>query len=130
MTREELMQLGLEEELAEQVAEAVQGEMDALRMDAAVERMLVKNGARCLPAAKAMLKLEGLALQEVETGVQAQIDALRTDAQTAFLFAPPWEKFRGIVPAEGMNRSVDEEPARMSDAELCAYLDAHPEARL
>ena len=132
MTKEQLMEMGLEEEMAEKVAEAVKGELDAVKLDAAIDRMLMKNGARCLPAVKAMLKMEavGFSAEGQPVGVQEQIDALRRDAETAFLFAPAWDGFRGVQPGEGMDGEFGGGPAKMSYAELCAYLEEHPEAKL
>jgi len=131
MTKEMLMEMGLEEEMAERVAAAAAAELEAVRMDAAVERMLLKNHARCLPAVKALLVLEGAKLLEdgsVE-GLQAQVDLLRNDEETAFLFEQERLRFAGVELGEGMDE-LDDGPARMSYAELCAYLEEHPEARL
>lgn len=132
MTKEKLMELGLEEEMAEHVAAAVQEEKDALMLELAVERMLVKNKARCVPAVKALLKLEDAKLMEDGTvsGVQQQIDALRTDEETAFLFEQEKACIAGVVLGESMDDEAGCGPARMNYAELCAYLEEHPEARL
>ena len=131
MTKEQLMEMGLEEKLAQQVAEAAEAELEAVKKDAAVERMLVKNGARCLPAVKALLELDGLHLLKDGTveDVQKKIDALRMDPETAFLFEEEKEGFKGVVLGEGLD-ALDEGPAKMNYAELCAYLEEHPEARL
>lgn len=123
MTKEQLMEMGLEEELAQQVAEAAEAELEEVKKDAAVERMLLKSGARCLPAVKALLK------GGTEEDVQMQIDALRMDEETAFLFEGKRASFKGVVLGEGMD-APDEGPAKMNYAELCAYLEEHPEARL
>ena len=92
---------------------------------------LMKSGARCIPAVKALLKLDGLHLLKDGTveDVQKQIDALRKDPETAFLFEEEKESFKGVVLGEGMD-ALDEGPAKMNYAELCAYLEEHPEARL
>lgn len=131
MTKEQLMEMGLEEEMAQKVAEAAEAELEEVKKDAAVERMLVKNGARCIPAVKALLKLDGLHLLKDGTveDVQKQIDALRMDPETAFLFEEEKESFKGVLLGEGMD-ALDEGPAKMNYAELCAYLEEHPEARL
>ena len=123
MTKEQLMEMGSEEELAQQVAEAAQAELEAVKKDAQVERMLVKSGARCLPAVKAMLKDGTL------EDMQAQIDALRAGEETEFLFESEMQALKGVVLGEGMD-AMDAGPAKMNYEELCAYLEEHPEAKL
>ena len=123
MTKEQLMEMGIEEALAQQAAEAVNAELENLKKEAAVERMLMKNGARCIPAVKALLK-DGT-MEEL----QKQIDVLRGDAETAFLFEEEKASFKGVVLGEGMD-AMEDGPARMNYAELCAYLEEHPEAKL
>ena len=132
MTKEKLMEMGLEEETAERVAAAVEAELAEMQLEIAVDCVLVKNKARCLPAVKALLKLENAQLLEdggVE-GLQEQIDALRADQETAFLFEEEELRLMGVVLGEGMDREADGGTAGMSYAELCAYLEEHPEARL
>ncbi len=132
MKKEKLMEMGLEEEMAERVAAELEAELDAMRLEIGVERVLVKNKARCVPAVKALLKMEDAKLLADGTveGIQEQIDALRADADTAFLFEAEELRLMGVELGEGMDREMENGPAGMSYAELCTYLEEHPEARL
>lgn len=132
MDKEKLMEMGLEEEMAERVEKAFAQALSAARLEAALDCLLLKNGARCLPAVKALVRMEEAKLLEDGTveGLQEQIDALRANAETAFLFDRGEVRIAGVELGEGMDRGTDTGPAGMSYAELCSYLEAHPEARL
>ena len=123
MERKFLKDLGIPEEAVEKIMaengrdiaackERVSGELEAARelarraqsreLDAAAAVELARAGAKNTRAVKALLDLQGLAVEEDGSvpGLREQVDALKEDPETRFLFREP-EPPRGFLPGEG-----------------------------
>lgn len=65
--------------------EALRAELERAKVDAAVDLALVKNGARNIKAARALIQFDGLALKDgLVDGLEEQIEQVR--AENSFLF--------------------------------------------
>ena len=119
--------------------EAHEAELLRIRTDNAVEAALTKAGAKNNTAVKALLAefLADAKLAEDGTvkGLEAEISTLAKNESTAFLFntAGQTQTIAGMEPGKpGGNPppAAGKEPKDMTYDELCAYLEAHPEAKL
>ena len=121
--------------------EAHETEMTRLKVDFAVEKALAGANAKNVKAVKALLDLEDAKLDKEGNvkGLQEQIDKLTAADDTKFLFEVPeqnqgqgQQKFKGFqpgTPAENKpGAGVD--TSKMNYDELCAYLEANPNATL
>ena len=118
--------------------EAHETEMKQLKVDFAVEKALAGANAKNIKAVKALLDLEDAKLDKEGNvkGLQEQIDKLTAAEDTKFLFEVPeqgqQQQFRGFqpgTPAENKpGAGVD--TSKMNYDELCAYLEANPDATL
>lgn len=121
--------------------EAHETEMTRLKVDFAVEKALAGANAKNVKAVKALLDLEDAKLDKEGNvkGLQEQIDKLTAANDTKFLFEVPeqnqgqgQQKFKGFqpgTPAENKpGAGVD--TSKMNYDELCAYLEANPDATL
>lgn len=121
--------------------EAHETEMTRLKVDFAVEKALAGANAKNIKAVKALLDLEDAKLDKEGNvkGLQEQIDKLTAADDTKFLFEVPeqnhgqgQQKFKGFqpgTPAENKpGAGVD--TSKMNYDELCAYLEANPNATL
>lgn len=107
--------------------------LNKARLDHAVERALTGAGARNLTAARALLAgfLDGAQAGEDGTvpGLCEEVERLAEDEGTGFLFETPGRaRLAGLKPGEsGGGVPPMKETGEMSYAELCAYLEEHPE---
>lgn len=117
--------------------EAHESEMTRLKVDFAVEKALAGANAKNVKAVKALLDLEDAKLDKEGNvkGLQEQIDKLTASDDTKFLFEVPeqgQQTFKGFqpgTPAENKpGAGVD--TSKMNYDELCAYLEANPDATL
>jgi len=121
--------------------EAHESEMTRLKVDFAVEKALAGANAKNVKAVKALLDLEDAKLDKEGNvkGLQEQIDKLTAADDTKFLFEVPEQNqgqgqqtFKGFqpgTPAENKpGAGVD--TSKMNYDELCAYLEANPDATL
>lgn len=121
--------------------EAHETEMTRLKVDFAVEKALAGANAKNVKAVKALLDLEDAKLDKEGNvkGLQEQIDKLTAADDTKFLFevseqnqGQGQQKFKGFqpgTPAENKpGAGVD--TSKMNYDELCAYLEANPDATL
>lgn len=117
-------------------AKAHADELKRLKIDTAVELALAGAKAKNIKAVKALLMLEKAELAEDGTvkGLDEQIKKLASANDSSFLFESPdtQKDFKGYTPGEsGDSKSTGEKlPKDMNYDELCAYLEAHPEAKL
>lgn len=113
-------------------------EIKQLKINNAVETALVGAKAKNVKAVMALLNLDKAELAEDGTvkGLAEQIKALAENPDTNFLFESSSNKggsFKGLNPAEGKDGgtgSGNKTPDNMSYSELCAYLEANPDAKL
>lgn len=113
-------------------------EIKKLKINNAVETALVGAKAKNIKAVMALLDLDKAELAEDGgvKGIHEQIKALTESPDTNFLFDLSSNKsgsFKGLNPAEGRDGgtgSGGKMPQDMTYSELCAYLDANPDAKL
>lgn len=100
-----------------------------IRIDSAVETALTKAGAKNIKAARALLNMESLNLDEKGevVGLKEQVKGLMDSEETGFLFTA--QNVQGYIPGQG-----DDEPAvdtsKMNYEQLCAYMESHPGAEI
>ena len=118
---------------------AYDAEIARVRLDGVVEVALNAAGAKNNIAVKALLAdfLKDAKLDDsgAVKGLAAEIDNLAKSDATAFLFNTSdgnTQQFKGMQPgsAGGKTPPDGKEPKDMSYDELCAYLEANPEAKL
>lgn len=120
--------------------ESHESEMNQLKVDFAVEKALAGVNAKNVKAAKALLDLTEAKFDKEGNvkGLQEQIDKLVADENTKFLFDTPQQSiqqntFKGFQPgvsAEQKPGTAGTDTSNMSYEELCAYLEANPNATL
>lgn len=121
--------------------EAHETEMTRLKVDFAVEKALAGANAKNVKAVKALLDLEDAKLDKEGNvkGLQEQIDKLTAADDTKFLFEVPeqnqgqgQQKFKGFQPGTPTENKpgAGVDTSKMNYDELCAYLEANPNATL
>lgn len=135
--KEQIAALQTENATAKQTHET---EMTRLKVDFAVEKALTGANAKNVKAVKALLDLEDAKLDKEGNvkGLQEQIDKLLAADDTKFLFETPeqggqqQQTFKGFQPGASAEQKpgTDVDTSKMTYDELCAYLDANPDAKL
>lgn len=120
--------------------EAHEAELARVRLDGAVEAALTASGAKNNVAVKALLAdfLKDAKLDDkgAVKGISAELEAMAKADSTAFLFNTPDSgkmQFKGMQPGAAGGKTPPpegKEPKDMSYDELCAYLEANPDAKL
>ena len=114
-------------------------EMNRLKVDFAVEKALTGANAKNVKAVKALLDLEDAKLDKEGNvkGLQEQIDKLTAAEDTKFLFDVPEQgqgqhTFKGFQPGTAAEQKpgAGVDTSKMNYDELCAYLEANPDAKL
>ncbi len=114
-------------------------EMTRLKVDFAVEKALAGANAKNVKAVKALLDLEDAKLDKEGNvkGLQEQIDKLTSADDTKFLFEVPeqdqgQQTFKGFQPGTPADQKpgAGVDTSKMNYDELCAYLEANPDAKL
>ena len=116
-------------------------EMNRLKVDFAVEKALTGANAKNVKAVKALLDLEDAKLDKEGNvkGLQEQIDKLTAAEDTKFLFDVPEQgqgqgqhTFKGFQPGTAAEQKpgAGVDTSKMNYDELCAYLEANPDATL
>ena len=121
----------LQKQNAEQV-KVHEAEMKKLKLDNAIELALSVSGARNTKAVKSLLNSEKLKLGEdgKVTGLDEQINAIKTSDSYMFKDSKQTE-FKGLQPgASGVENPSALTPDKMSYDQLCAYMEANPDAKL
>jgi len=108
-------------------------EMQALRVNAAVDTALTGAKAKNLTAVKALLKFEGAELGEDGTvkGLKEQLDALAKS--DAYLFEGKTKpNIKGAAPGQSGKEDPDNkvDTSKMSYEELAAYMTENPDAEI
>jgi hypothetical protein len=108
--------------------EAYEAQIRNIRIDSAIESALTKAGARNIKAARALLDMEKVTVDENNevVGLSEQVQGLTDSEDTKFLFGANLPI--GGTPAEGMdnNESLD----NMTYTQMCAYLEKNPGTQL
>lgn len=115
----------LEESNKKQKAD-YEAQIQQIKINTAVESALSKAGARNLKAAKAMLEMGKVSLDDKgeAVGLKEQIDALKGGEDTSFLFTA--ENVGGFVPGQGGEAPVD--TSKMNYEQLASYIESNPNA--
>lgn len=103
-------------------------EMDAIKIDNAIERALLISRAKTGRAVKALLDMEKIGFDSEGniTGIDEQIEALVRDKDTAYLFESNIPTLKGTRLGYGAD-DTGVDTTNMNYEELCAYLDSNPD---
>lgn len=118
-----------------------EAEIARIRLDSAVEAALTAAGAKNNTAVKALLTdfIKGAKIDEsgAVKGLADEIESLAKAESTAFLFNAAdgnvQQQFKGMQPGTAGGKTpppTGKEPKDMNYNELCAYLEANPNAEL
>lgn len=125
----------LQEQNAQDKA-AYEAKLKETQINNAVEKSLLTSKAKNIKAVRALLDLENAELLEDGSikGLTEQIEALQKAKDSAFLFENPKEApvLQGLKPGES-NVNVPTQTvdfSKMSYSEICAYMEANPEATM
>lgn len=125
----------LQEQNAQDKA-AFEAKLKETQINNAVEKSLLTSKAKNIKAVRALLDLENAELLEDGSikGLTEQIAALQNAKDSAFLFENPKESpiLQGLKPGES-NVNVPTQTvdfSKMSYSEICAYMEANPEATM
>lgn len=115
--------------------EAHQAEVRQLRLDSAIDTMLTNAKALNKTAVKALLKdLDKMEIEEDGTvrGLEEQVKLLQTADDSKFLFGSTKQQLKGAEPGESGVEEPDKKVdfSKMSYEELCAYMEANPDAKI
>lgn len=115
-----------------------ESEMNQLKVEYAVEKALTGANAKNIKAVKALLDLDDAKLDKDGNvkGLQDQIDKLVSGEDTKFLFnevqqSQQQQTFKGFQPgatSTGVKPGTEVDTSKMSYEELCAYMEANPNA--
>lgn len=115
-----------------------ESEMKQLKVEYAVEKALTGANAKNIKAVKALLDLDDAKLDKDGNvkGLQEQIDKLVFGEDTKFLFnevqqSQQQQTFKGFQPgatSTGVKPGTEVDTSKMSYEELCAYMEANPNA--
>lgn len=116
-----------------------ESEMNQLKVEYAVEKALTGANAKNIKAVKALLDLDDAKLDKDGNvkGLQEQIDKLVSGEDTKFLFnnevqqSQQQQTFKGFQPgatSTGVKPGTEVDTSKMSYEELCAYMEANPNA--
>lgn len=122
-------QLGSLEQDNRAEIEKHRAEIESLKINNAIDMALTNAGAKTLKACKAMLDMNGIRLSKDGsiTGLNEQIKALTEGQDTKYLFNT--EVFKGAH----IGSSNEDIPLNVDDmnyTQLCAYMEANPEAEV
>lgn len=108
--------------------ESYEAQITSIKLNAAVDAALTRAGARNIKAAKALLNMDTISLGEKgeAVGLDEQLTELAKGEDTGFMFAPV--SAQGFVPGAGIEMPTD--PNKMNYDQWCAYLEAHPDAKI
>ena len=109
--------------------ETYEAQINAIRIDNAVEAALVRAGAKNTKAARALLNMESISLDEKgeAVGLGEQIEALAKSEDTGFLFNSAG--VQGFEPGAG-NDGPAVDTSKMNYEQLCAYMENNPGAEV
>lgn len=103
-------------------------DMDAIKIDNAIERALLISKAKTDKAVKAMLDMEKIGFDSEGniTGIDEQIEALVRDKDTAYLFESNIPTLKGTRLGYGAD-DTGVDTTNMNYEELCAYMASNPD---
>lgn len=112
-------------------AEKYKSEIEALKISNAVDMALTNAGAKTLKACKALLDMDSIKLDKdgKVTGLNEQIKAISEADDTKYLFDSGTPALRGTQLGHGTD-DTEVDTSKMNYTELCAYLEANPDAKI
>ncbi len=138
MTKEQLIEKGCPEGLAENIAKSFseqqtlhEQQLAALRLDFAVDSALAAAGAKNNKAVRSLLNLESVTLGEdgKAVGLAEQLAAVKSS--DGYLFSEPEKPvFKGYRPADSADGIPSVDANQMSYSQLSAYMGANPDFKL
>lgn len=145
--KEKLAQLGLEQEQIEKISELISNEIseitnqrdmltkeyNSLKINSSVEKELLKADARNIKAVMALIDNESISIDDNGNvlGIKEQIEDLKENEATSFLFKEKQVEMRGVaIAGEERDSSSGVNIENMNYSQLCAYLEANPQAQL
>lgn len=145
--KEKLAQLGLGQEQIEKISELISNEIseitnqrdmltkeyNSLKINSSVEKELLKADARNIKAVMALIDNESISIDDNGNvlGIKEQIEDLKENEATSFLFKEKQVEMRGVaIAGEERDSSPGVNIENMNYSQLCAYLEANPQAQL
>ncbi len=138
MTKEQLIEQGCPESLAENIAKSFseqqtlhEKQMAALKLDFAVDAALAAAGAKNNKAVRSLLDLESVTLGEdgKAVGLAEQLAAVKSS--DGYLFSEPEKPvFKGYRPADSADGVPSVDANQMSYSQLSAYMGENPDFKL
>lgn len=112
-------------------AEKHNAEMRSLKIDNAVETALISSRAKTSKAVRALLDMDKIDLDKEGnvTGINEQLKALVEGEDTKYLFESAAPVLKGTQLGHGAD-DVPKDPNEMNYTELCAYMEANPDAQI
>lgn len=105
-------------------------EMRQLKIDNAVETALITSRAKTSKAVRALIDMDKIDLDKEGnvTGINEQIKALVEGEDTRYLFENSTPALKGTQLGYGVDDTPD--TSKMNYTELCAYMEANPDAKI
>lgn len=105
-------------------------EMRQLKIDNAVETALITSRAKTSKAVRALLDMDKIDLDKDGnvTGINEQLKALVEGEDTKYLFESATPALKGTQLGYGVDDTPD--TSKMNYTELCAYMEANPDAKI
>lgn len=105
-------------------------EMRSLKIDNAVETALITSRAKTTKAVRALLDMDKIDLDKEGnvTGINEQLKALVDGEDTKYLFESSGPTLKGTQLGQGADDTPD--TSKMNYTELCAYMEANPNANI
>ncbi len=138
MTKEQLIELGCAEGLAENIAKSFseqqtlhEKQLAQLKLDFAVDAALTAAGAKNHKAVRSLLNLESVSLGEdgKAVGLEEQIGAVKSS--DGYLFNEPAKPiFKGYQPGNSADGVPAIDANQMSYSQLSAYMGENPDFKL
>lgn len=107
-------------------------EINALKINNAVENSLLAYKAKTPNAVKALLNMENIKLDEKGnvTGINEQLKTLLEAEDTKYLFSDDKPNFKGAQPGFSPDNNENFDTSKMTYSQMCAYLEKNPDAKI
>lgn len=113
-------------------AEKHNAEVRSLKIDNAVETALITSRAKTSKAVRALLDMNKIDIDKAGnvTGIEEQIKALVEGEDTKYLFEGGTSTLKGTQLGYGTDDDNPKDVKDMNYTELCAYMEANPNAEI
>lgn len=115
----------------EQASKDHRAEINNLKINNAIEKALINFKAKTPKAVKAMIDTEKVKIDKDGnvTGIEEQVKAIAEAEDTKYLFDSSVQKLKGTQLGYGADED-EPKPDEMTYSEMCAYLEANPDAQI